>query len=130
MLSEQSATTVRATLPAVGGALGEISDRFYAGLFAAHPELLRDLFNRGNQASGTQRQALAGAIAAFAAHLVERPDERPDTMLSRIAHKHASLGIARSSTRSSTSTSSQRSPASSAKRSPPRSRPPGTRSTG
>ncbi|MFC8196060.1 globin domain-containing protein [Streptomyces sp. NPDC057298] len=94
MLSEQSAATVRATLPAVGGALGEISDRFYAGLFAAHPELLRDLFNRGNQASGTQRQALAGAFAAFAAQLVERPDERPDAMLHRIAHKHASLGIA------------------------------------
>jgi nitric oxide dioxygenase len=94
MLSEQSAATVRATLPAVGAALGEISDRFYEGLFAAHPELLRDLFNRGNQASGTQRQALAGAFAAFAAQLVERPDERPDTMLNRIAHKHASLGIA------------------------------------
>ncbi|BCL31109.1 globin domain-containing protein [Streptomyces aurantiacus] len=93
MLSEQSAATVRATLPAVGGALGEISDRFYARLFTAHPELLRDLFNRGNQASGTQRQALAGAFAAFAAQLVERPDERPDTMLNRIAHKHASLGI-------------------------------------
>ncbi|WAU80046.1 FAD-binding oxidoreductase [Streptomyces sp. Qhu-G9] len=94
MLSEQSAATVRATLPAVGGALREISDRFYAGLFAAHPELLRDLFNRGNQASGTQRQALAGAFAAFATQLVERPDERPDAMLNRIAHKHASLGIA------------------------------------
>jgi len=94
MLSEQSATTVRATLPAVGAAIGDIADRFYEGLFAAHPELLRDLFNRGNQASGTQRQALAGSIAAFATHLVERPDERPDVMLSRIAHKHASLGIA------------------------------------
>ncbi|UUU34405.1 globin domain-containing protein [Streptomyces sp. CA-210063] len=94
MLSEQSAATVRATLPAVGAAIGEISARFYEGLFAAHPELLRDLFNRGNQASGTQRQALAGAIAAFATHLVERPEDRPDTMLRRIAHKHASLGIA------------------------------------
>ncbi|MFI1443135.1 globin domain-containing protein [Streptomyces fructofermentans] len=94
MLSEQSAATVRATLPAVGGALGEISERFYEGLFAAHPELLRDLFNRGNQASGTQRQALAGAIAGFAAHLLEHPDRRPDEMLGRIAHKHASLGIA------------------------------------
>ena len=51
MLSEQSAATVRATLPAVGGALGAITERFYAGLFAARPELLRDLFNRGNQAS-------------------------------------------------------------------------------
>ncbi|MFF8020080.1 globin domain-containing protein [Streptomyces sp. NPDC007896] len=94
MLSEQSAATVRGTLPAVGAAIGEIADRFYDRLFAAHPELLRDLFNRGNQASGTQRWALAGSIAAFATHLIERPDERPDVLLNRIAHKHASLGIA------------------------------------
>ncbi|MFD6309355.1 globin domain-containing protein [Streptomyces nigra] len=94
MLSEQSAATVRATLPAVGGAIGEITERFYARLFAARPELLRDLFNRGNQAAGTQRQALAGSIAAFATHLVDHPDQRPDAMLSRIAHKHASLGVA------------------------------------
>ncbi|MEU2369687.1 globin domain-containing protein [Streptomyces pseudogriseolus] len=93
MLSEQSAATVRATLPAVGASLGEITERFYAGMFAARPELLRDLFNRGNQAAGTQRQALAGSIAAFAAHLVDHPDDRPDAMLSRIAHKHASLGV-------------------------------------
>ncbi|MEV0259444.1 globin domain-containing protein [Streptomyces sp. NPDC050732] len=94
MLSEQSAATVRATLPVVGAAIGEITERFYARLFEAHPELLRDLFNRGNQAAGTQRQALAGSIAAFAVHLVEHPDERPDVMLNRIAHKHASLGVA------------------------------------
>ncbi|MET8446406.1 globin domain-containing protein [Streptomyces sp. NPDC005209] len=94
MLSDQSATTVRATLPAVGAAIGEITARFYAGLFSAHPELLRDLFNRGNQAAGTQRQALAGSIAAFATHLVDQPERRPDAMLGRIAHKHASLGIA------------------------------------
>ncbi|MGW3357243.1 globin domain-containing protein [Streptomyces bungoensis] len=94
MLSEQSAATVRATLPAVGAAIGEITERFYARLFAAHPDLLRDLFNRGNQASGAQKQALAGSIAAFATHLLEHPDSRPDAMLSRIAHKHASLGVA------------------------------------
>ncbi|MFE6171690.1 globin domain-containing protein [Streptomyces sp. NPDC056464] len=93
MLSEQSAATVRATLPVVAGAIGEITERFYAGLFAARPELLRDLFNRGNQAAGTQRQALAGSIAAFATYLVDHPDERPDAMLARIAHKHASLGV-------------------------------------
>ncbi|WP_406353219.1 globin domain-containing protein [Streptomyces sp. NBC_01635] len=93
MLSEQSAATVRATLPAVGGALGEITERFYAGMFEARPELLRDLFNRGNQAAGTQREALAGSIAAFATHLLAHPDTRPDAMLGRIAHKHASLGI-------------------------------------
>ncbi|MEU1402453.1 globin domain-containing protein [Streptomyces sp. NPDC005728] len=94
MLSQQSAAVVRASLPAVGGALGEITERFYARLFAAHPELLRNLFNRGNQASGAQKQALAGSVAAFAAHLLEHPDRRPDALLGRIAHKHASLGVA------------------------------------
>ncbi|MEU6619836.1 globin domain-containing protein [Streptomyces litmocidini] len=93
MLSEQAAPVVRATLPAVGGALGEITERFYGHLFAAHPELLRDLFNRGNQANGDQRKALAGSIAAFAVALLENPDGRPDALLSRIAHKHASLGV-------------------------------------
>ncbi|MCB5169171.1 globin domain-containing protein [Streptomyces bambusae] len=93
MLSEKSAATVRATLPAVGAAIGDITELFYEKLFAAHPELLRDLFNRGNQAAGLQKQALAGSIAAFATHLVEHPGTRPDVMLSRIAHKHASLGV-------------------------------------
>ncbi|WP_405692566.1 globin domain-containing protein [Streptomyces sp. NBC_01185] len=93
MLSDTSTATVRATLPAVGAAVGDIADLFYRKLFDAHPEFLRDLFNRGNQASGTQRRALAGSIAAFATHLVEHPGTRPDVMLGRIANKHASLGI-------------------------------------
>ncbi|MEY9932757.1 nitric oxide dioxygenase [Catenulispora sp. GP43] len=93
MLSEKSTATVRATLPVVGAAIGDITERFYARLFEAHPELLRDLFNRGNQAAGTQKLALAGSIAAFATHLVEQPGTRPDAMLSRIAHKHACLGV-------------------------------------
>ncbi|MFJ6936765.1 globin domain-containing protein [Streptomyces sp. NPDC101132] len=95
MLSEKSTATVRATLPAVGAAIGDITELFYRKLFEAHPELLRDLFNRGNQAAGLQKQALAGSIAAFATHLVEHPDTRPDVMLGRIAHKHASLGVTR-----------------------------------
>ncbi|OSC70378.1 hemin transporter, partial [Streptomyces sp. 4F] len=93
MLSEQSVPVVRATLPAVGAAIGDITALFYRKLFDAHPELLRDLFNRGNQANGEQQRALAGSIAAFAGMLLERPDARPDALLSRIAHKHASLGV-------------------------------------
>ncbi|MBX9421146.1 globin domain-containing protein [Streptomyces lateritius] len=93
MLSEQADPVVRATLPAVGGALDEITERFYGRLFAARPELLRDLFNRGNQANGEQRRALAGSLTAFAVALLDHPDVRPDVMLSRIAHKHASLGV-------------------------------------
>ncbi|MET9855037.1 globin domain-containing protein [Streptomyces sp. NPDC006450] len=95
MLSEKSTATVRATLPAVGAAIGDITELFYSKLFEAHPELIRDLFNRGNQNAGLQKQALAGSIAAFATHLVEHPDARPDVMLNRIAHKHASLGVTR-----------------------------------
>ncbi|GHI97588.1 globin domain-containing protein [Streptomyces olivaceus] len=93
MLSEQSVPVVRATLPAVAASIGDITRLFYRKLFDAHPELLRDLFNRGNQANGEQQRALAGSIAAFAGLLLEHPDARPDVMLSRIAHKHASLGI-------------------------------------
>ncbi|MFC8763231.1 globin domain-containing protein [Streptomyces sp. NPDC057193] len=93
MLSEQAVPVVRATLPAVGGALDEITERVYGRLFAARPELLRDLFNRGNQANGEQRRALAGSLTAFAVALLDHPDVRPDVMLSRIAHKHASLGV-------------------------------------
>ncbi|MFD0399526.1 globin domain-containing protein [Kitasatospora sp. NPDC127121] len=93
MLSAKSAEVIEATLPVVGGAIGDITPLFYDRLFAAHPELLRDLFNRGNQANGTQRQALAGSIAAFAGALIAHPDQRPDAMLARIAHKHVSVGI-------------------------------------
>ncbi|MFG2561976.1 globin domain-containing protein [Streptomyces sp. NPDC048496] len=93
MLSPESATVIRATLPAVGGALNEITARFYGTMFAEQPELLDGLFNRGNQASGEQRRALAGSIAYFAQALLADPDTRPDTLLARIAHKHAALGV-------------------------------------
>ncbi|QYX82493.1 globin domain-containing protein [Streptomyces akebiae] len=93
MLSAQSAPVVRATLPVVGASLTTITEVFYRRLFEERPELLRHLFNRTNQASGAQREALAGAVAAFAGLLVERPDERPDAVLARIAHKHVSLGV-------------------------------------
>ena len=93
MLSAESAALVRATLPAVGGALDEITTRFYATMFADHPELLDGMFNRGNQASGLQRRALAGSIAAFAAALLADPGTRPDTLLARIAHKHVAVGV-------------------------------------
>ncbi|MFF8382618.1 globin domain-containing protein [Streptomyces kanasensis] len=93
MLSAESAALIRATLPAVGGALDEITTRFYATMFAERPELLDGMFNRGNQASGAQRRALAGSIAAFAGALLADPDTRPDALLARIAHKHVAVGV-------------------------------------
>ncbi|MEE2031326.1 globin domain-containing protein [Rhodococcus chondri] len=93
MLSAQNAEVVRATLPVVGAAIGDITPIFYRRMFAAHPELERDLFNRGNQAQGDQQRALAGAIAAYASLLVSDNVAEPGDLLSRIANKHASLGI-------------------------------------
>lgn len=93
MLSAESAAVIRATLPAVAGALDEITTRFYGAMFRDRPELLDGMFNRGNQASGAQRRALAGAVAGFATALLENPDTRPDTLLDRIAHKHAAVGV-------------------------------------
>ncbi|MEV0542574.1 globin domain-containing protein [Nocardia salmonicida] len=93
MLSVTTKETIRATLPAVGAAIGEITTLFYDKMFAADPGLERDLFNRGNQQQGDQQKALAGAIAAFAALQLEPDQARVDLILSRIANKHASLGI-------------------------------------
>lgn len=93
MLSEESAAVVRATLPAVSGALDEITTCFYRTMFRDRPELLDGMFNRGNQASGAQRRALAGSIAGFAGALLADPQARPDELLDRIAHKHAAVGV-------------------------------------
>lgn len=94
MLSATAAETVRSTLPIIGSKIDEITPIFYRRMFAAHPELERDLFNRGNQAQGDQQRALAGAIAAYATLVVSHEQPDVDALLSRIAHKHASLGIA------------------------------------
>jgi nitric oxide dioxygenase len=84
---------IEATLPVVAENIEDIATRFYAHLFAEHPELLDGIFNRGNQAEKTQQLALAGSVAVFASSLVQVPEQLPDHLLSRIAHKHASLGI-------------------------------------
>lgn len=93
MLSAQSKKIVAATLPALGAAIGEITPLFYRKMFAAHPELVRDVFNRGNQKQGEQQKALAGAIAGFAVLQLDPDPGRQEQLLARIAHKHASLGI-------------------------------------
>jgi nitric oxide dioxygenase len=93
VLSDRSRPIVAATLPAVGEAIPLIAQRFYQHMFTAHPELLDGTFNRGNQAEGTQQVALAGSVAAFATALVKTPEQLPERLLSRVAHKHASLGI-------------------------------------
>ncbi|MEU7932836.1 globin domain-containing protein [Micromonospora echinofusca] len=92
VLSESSAAVVTATLPAVQAHGEAITGRFYQRMFDAHPELL-DIFNRSNQATGTQKAALAAAVVAYAEHLTGGSHAPWGPILDRIAHKHASLGI-------------------------------------
>lgn len=92
-LEPHHAELIRATLPLVGAHIDEITTEFYRRLFDNHPGLLRNLFNRGNQAQGAQQRALAASIATFATHLVDPALPHPAELLSRIGHKHASLGI-------------------------------------
>ena len=93
MLSDRSRPVIEATLPVVAENIEEIATRFYTHLFGQHPELLDGVFNRGNQAEKTQQMALAGSVAVFASSLVKVPEQLPEHLLNRIAHKHASLGI-------------------------------------
>lgn len=92
-ISAEHAKTVRQTLPLVGSKIDEIAPNFYRRMFAAEPELLRDTFNRGNQAQGAQQRALAASVATYATLLVDDRAPSPDALLSRIGHKHVSLGI-------------------------------------
>ncbi|MGB5112755.1 MAG: globin domain-containing protein [Mycobacterium sp.] len=92
-LEPAHADMITATLPLVGANIDMIARTFYRRLFDAHPSLLRNLFNRGNQAQGAQQRALAASIATFATHLVNPDLPHPAELLSRIGHKHASLGV-------------------------------------
>ena len=92
-LSHAHEEIVKATLPAVGEKIELIAHTFYGKMFTAHPELLRDTFNRGNQKSGEQQKALAASVATFATMLVDPNAPDPVDLLNRIAHKHVSLGI-------------------------------------
>lgn len=93
MLSEKSRPVIEATAPIVAERIPFITPEFYKGMFGARPDLMDGMFSRSNQITGEQPRALAGSIVAFATWLLQNPDSYPETVLSRIAHKHASLGL-------------------------------------
>jgi len=93
MLSDTSRPVIEATAPVVAARIPFITPEFYRRMFGSRPDLLDGMFSRSNQLTGEQPKALAGSIAAFATWLLTHPDSYPETVLSRIAHKHASLGL-------------------------------------
>ncbi|RBQ21802.1 hemin transporter [Spongiactinospora rosea] len=94
MLSASSAPIIEETLPVVGEHLGDISGVFYDTMLGENPDLL-NLFSRSAQATGEQKSALAGAVAAFARHLVGLGPDGPafDRVVERVAQRHCALGI-------------------------------------
>ncbi|WP_040160721.1 globin domain-containing protein [Nigerium massiliense] len=93
MLSEKSRPVIEATAPVIAERIPHITPLFYRRMFTARPDLLDGMFSRSNQKSGEQPRALAGSIVNFAVHLLNHPDSYPDAVLSRIANKHAALGL-------------------------------------
>ncbi len=90
MLSTFSKPYIDASVPVLREHGIAITTAFYHNLFVEYPEL-KNLFNMGNQAQGTQQQSLAAAVFAYAANISNPEVLTP--VISRIVHKHVSLGI-------------------------------------
>jgi len=90
MISSASRPYIDASVPVLRDHGLAITTTFYRSMFEAHPEL-KNLFNMGNQASGVQQQSLASAVFAYAANIGNAAALGP--VVSRIVHKHASVGI-------------------------------------
>jgi nitric oxide dioxygenase len=90
MVSAAARPYIDASVPVLREHGLAITRTFYRNMFAAHPELT-NLFNMGNQASGVQQQSLAAAVFAYAANIDNAEALGP--VVSRIVHKHASVGI-------------------------------------
>lgn len=93
MLSEKSRPIIEATAPVVAERMPHITPEFYKRMFAARPDLMDGMFSRSSQLEGTQPQALSNSIVIFATYILSHPDQYPDEVLSRVAHKHTSLGL-------------------------------------
>lgn len=90
MLTPEIIQTVKDTAPVLAEHGEQITDLFYAKLFAAHPEL-KNIFNMANQAKGEQSKALAASVFMYASKIDELEALGP--LVTRIANKHASLQI-------------------------------------
>lgn len=88
MLSQQTIDCIKSTIPFLTTHGTDLTEHFYRRLFTNHPDL-QHMFNRSNQASGRQQQALFNAIAAYAHYLDDLP--ALTTAVERIAQKHSSV---------------------------------------
>ncbi len=90
MISAEARPYIDASVPVLREHGLAITRLFYRNLFNEYPEL-NNIFNMGNQANGSQQQSLASAVFAYAANIDNPAALAP--VISRIVHKHVSLGI-------------------------------------
>lgn len=89
-ITSQQKQIVKSTIPALEQHGLAITTLFYKRILEAHPEL-KNIFNTTHQITGEQPAALAHAVWAYASN-IDNPDALKST-ISRIGHKHASLGV-------------------------------------
>lgn len=90
MLTSAQIDIIKATAPVVGAHARDITECFYPLMFERYPTVA-ELFNQTHQQKGTQRQALANALVAYATH-IDKLEALGDAV-GLIAHKHVSLNI-------------------------------------
>ncbi|MBI1772585.1 MAG: NO-inducible flavohemoprotein [Burkholderiales bacterium] len=90
MLDIHTRNLVKATVPVLKEHGVTLTRHFYARMFSRNPEL-KPVFNQGNQQSGSQQQALATAVLAYAEHIDNPMVLMP--VLTLVANKHVSVGI-------------------------------------
>lgn len=90
MLDGKTMERIKETVPILATQGERITQRFYQRMFSKNPELL-NIFNHRHQRQGLQPRALADAVYAAAAHIDNLEAIMP--MVTRIAHKHRSIGV-------------------------------------
>ena len=92
MLSQQTISTVKLTIPALEEHGVTLTSRFYERMFEYNPEVM-PFFNAANQKAGRQQKALASAIVAYAKNIENL--EVLNSAVELISQKHVSLMVKR-----------------------------------
>ncbi|MEG3136088.1 globin domain-containing protein [Rouxiella sp. T17] len=90
MLTVQEKEQIKATVPVLRENGVALTDYFYKRMLKNNPQL-KETFNVGNQRSGAQAKALAGAVLAYAENIDDPMVLAP--VVEMICHKHVSLNI-------------------------------------
>ncbi len=90
MLDSAVRELVKATAPVLRQHGETLTRHFYARMFAHNPEM-QQIFNQGHQRAGSQQQALAMAVTAYAEQIDDPSVLMP--VLQMVVTKHISLGV-------------------------------------